>query len=261
MKRFLFAADFSKANQNAFQYTKELISGHDIALDLVNVYDAPFAYSSEIPERALLGYLSELENSSKNRMKDMMSELPSGNRGNIYAIRGIYASIEIAECAEKIEPELIVMSLREDYGILRRLIGNTTARTVHKTTYPVMAIPAHAKYQKIENVLFPTTMTVDVDLQERETVAIKWLSDFAGFLKHPDIELLHVLDDEKTDSLDISVMGEPFHNLKLTYSHAYTVEEGIMRYMEKKKPNLLAFYKPLRSFWERLYHYSKSKNL
>lgn len=190
-----------------------------------------------------------------------MSELPQSNQGMIYAIHGIYPSVEIHECAEKLGSDMIILALREDYGLLKRLIGSTTARTIHKSRKPVLAIPAHAKYESIENILFPTMMSVDADLSDREEQAIHWLSKFSGFLNQPLVELLHIIDDEKSNNIDITLKGEPFDEMQITFSHAYTVDEGILEYMEKKKPNLLAFYKPHRNFWERLYRPSKTRNL
>ena len=261
MKHFLFAADFSKANANAFQYAKQLIHGHDIKLDIINVYDAPLAYASETGIRALHGLIAELEASALKRMNNLMEQLPEQNRGKAHPIYGIYPSVEIHECAEEIDADMIIMSLREDYGIMKRLFGSTTARTIHKSSRPVMAIPAHASYKSITNILFPTIMSVNKDLSIREEEAINWLSVLSGFLKLPEIELLHIIDDEKRDDIDITIMGQPFKDLRLTFSHAYTIEEGILEYMQRKKPDILAFYKPHRNFWERLYMPSKTRNL
>ena len=261
MKRFLFAADFSKANANAFKYASDMVAGNDIVLDMVHVYDVPFAYTTETPARALKGYLSELRQSAIDRMENMMADLNPANKGKAYPIHGIYPSVEIHECAEELKPDLIIMSLREDYGLLKRLIGSVTARTIHKTRVPVLAIPAHAKHKKVENVLFPTILNMGEELGERENSALKWLTRFSGFLDNPEVELLHIIDDEKKDGIDITMIGAPYNDLKLTYSHAYTVEEGILEYMEKKNPDLLAFYKPHRSFWERLYRPSRTRNL
>ncbi len=261
MIRFLFAADFSKANVNALKYAKDLMTGHDIVLDMVHVYDVPFAYTTETPARALKGYLSELKAAAIKRMEDMMNTIDEKRRGTLYPINGIYPAVEIHECAESIDADLIIMSLREDYGLLKRLMGTTTARTIHKTKVPVLAIPAHAQYKRVEDVLFPTILNMGGELSEREDSALKWLTGFSGFLNDPNIELLHIIDDEKKNKMDITMIGAPYNDMKLTCSHAYTVEEGILEYMQRKKPDLLAFYKPHRTFWERLYRPGRTRNL
>ena len=81
MKKFLFASDFSTASDNSFQYIKQLIEDRNIILDIVNVFDIPIAYSTQTPSKAVQGYIQELKDASKKRMNELMSQIPSSNRG------------------------------------------------------------------------------------------------------------------------------------------------------------------------------------
>jgi hypothetical protein len=96
---------------------------------------------------------------------------------------------------------------------------------------------------------------------EEDLKAVKWLSQLSGFLDIPNIELIHIVDDEDPDAVNVAICNFNFDHLKLTYSHAMTVEEGLFEYMKKRKPDLLAFYKPHRTFWERVYRPSKPRHL
>ena len=261
MKRFLLATDFSKASENAFIYAAALIKGKNIKLDLLSVYDLPPAYSSQTPPRAVSGYIEELKISYTRRLTELFERLPSENRGDIHPIYGTYPSSEIEETAVATNTDMIIMALRKDYGILRRMIGSTTSRTIEKSSIPVMAIPAKANPAVIQNILFPTAIANKKSLSSEDMKAIQWLSLFSGFLDMPNIELVHILDDEKTDAVDVTIDNKHFDNLKLTYSHAMTVGEGIQGYMTKKRPDLIAFYKKHRTFWERLYKPSKTRQL
>ena len=261
MKKFLFATDFSDASENSFQFLRELTKDRDITIDIVNVFDIPIAYSNQTPARAVQGYIQELKKASRRRMNELMEKLPLANRGEIHPIYGIYASSEIDECAEDIQADLVIMSLRKDYGLLKKFIGSTTARTISKTKVPVLAIPAKANYKEIENILFPTAIANKKNLSDRDNRAILWLSMFSGFLNNPNIELIHIIDDSNHEAVDVTIPNKNIDKLKLTYSHSESVEEGICNYMAKKKPQLLAFYKPHRSFWERVYRPSKSRHL
>lgn len=261
MKKFLFATDFSETSTNSFEYVKALVKDKDIVVDIINVFDVPIAYSNQTPSRAVKGYITELRDASKMRMTELITQLPYENRGDIHPIYGIYASTEIAECAIESNANLIIMSLRKDYGILKRLMGNTTARTIQRSTIPVLAIPASAKYKEIENILFPTAIASKKNLSDRDKNALMWLSLFSGFLENPSIELIHILADADYNAVDITIPNKNIAFLKLTYSHAASVEEGICEYMGRKDPDLLAFYKPQRGYWERLYRPSKSRNL
>lgn len=261
MKKFLFATDFSDTSYNSFDYIKELIKEKEIVIDIINVFDVPIAYSNQTPSRAIQGYLQELKEAAIKKMTELMVQLPFEKRGNIHAIYGIYPSTEIAECAVQTKANMIIMSLRKDYGLLKRFVGNTTARTIQRSTVPVFAIPAKATYKKIDNILFPSAIANKKDLSERDREALLWLSLLSGFLDNPDIEMIHIIDDADYKAVDITIPNKNIAYLKLTYSHAASVEEGICDYMDKKHPQLLAFYKPHRSFWERLYRPSKSRHL
>lgn len=261
MKKFLFATDFSQASMNAFRYSKELVKGTRILIDCIHVYDIPIAYSTQTPSRAVQGQLKELKKATSNRIDAMLVQLPNENRGKNLPVYGLYPSMEIEEMARTENSDLIIMALREDYGLLHRFIGNTTAKTIHKSEIPVLAIPFNAQYEPIRRILFPTSFARHNQLSAPETKAIRWLSDFSGFLNNPEIELLHIIEDRSLDTIDISFLNNTPTSLKLTHSHALTVEEGILEYMHKRKPHLLAFYKQHRSFWERLYRPSKTRQL
>jgi nucleotide-binding universal stress UspA family protein len=261
MKKFLFATDFSEASNNSFQYIESLIRGKDITLDIINVFDIPIAYSTQTPTRAVQGYIHERRKASKKRINERMEKLPLSNKGEIHSIYGIFASSEIVECAVLIQASMIIMSLRKDYGILNKFIGNTTARTIDKSKIPVLSIPAKATYKLIKDILFPTAIINNNDLSTRDKDGILWLSIFSGFLSHPNIELIHIMDDSENNEASAEIVNKHIDQLKITYSYASSVEEGICQYMAKNKPQLLAFYKPHRNFWERVYRPSKSRPL
>ena len=261
MNRFLFAADFSNANENAFNYTINLVKDTMIKIDMIHVFDVPIAYTTQTQPRAVKGYVSELRDAAYRRMKEWQERLDPANRGDLTAVQGIYPSTEIHSLAEKNQSDLIIMSLRKDYGILKRMIGNTTANTIYKSSIPVMAIPAKANYQKISEIVFPTIMAKSGALSERERAAINWLQNFSGFLDSASIELIHIIEDRSTTDVDITFTKEEVDPVRWTQSHSLTVEEGILSFIEKKQAHLLAFYRPNRNFWERLYRPSKTRQL
>ena len=261
IKHILLSTDFSEASQNALSYVKEMISGTDAKVDLIHVYDLPLFYSTQTPSRAIQGYLEELSTAAKRRLQEAMDTLPEVHHGVCHAVYGMYPSSEIEELADRLDVDLIVMALRQDYGIMRRLIGNTTARTIHKSDKPVMAIPATATFKPINNILFPTALANKDSLSPKEEAALSWLNVFLSTMKAAEIELLHIEEDTQSDAIDVSVVSAKFKGLRMTYSHAWTAEEGIYEYMSKKLPDLIAFYKPHRTFWERLYRPPSTRHL
>src|SRR5699024_9765352 len=115
------------------------------------------------------------------------------------------------------------------------------------------------RFSGISKILFPTEMRVDEELNEREIKAMKWLNEFLGFVAQPDIHMIHI--SRSAESPDTIIKDKPFPGMEFIVSGADTIEAGILQYLEKTSADLLAVYKPNRSFWERLYHSSITRKL
>ena len=189
----------------------------------------------------------------------MRAELDESLQGELFCIQGAYPSSEIAEIADKYEYDLIVMALRQKYSMVDRMIGTTTAHTIQKAKTPVLAIPNGARFSEVKNILFPTAIHASRELSDKEIDGINWLFQFYTFTGKPKIHMIHIKQSDP--DLFITYKNNPFPPLDFIRTKAISVEEGIINYLESHKVDLLAFYKPNRSYWERLYHSSTSRKL
>lgn len=151
------------------------------------------------------------------------------------------------------------MALRQKYSIIDKLIGSITAHTVQKSSVPVLAIPNGADYKHISNILFPTAIHSSQQLSEDENNALDWLFKFYEFTKKPKIHMIHIKSMDP--DIFITYKNNPFPSMDFIRTKANSVDEGIINYLENHNIELLAFYKPNRSLWERLYHSSVSRKL
>ncbi len=261
MRKILMATDFSKGCDNALQYLTDAVSGKRILVDIMHVYDIPLIDQSQVPYKAVEGLKAEKREAATKRLNGLMGTLPTENRGDIHAVFGIYPSTEITELAEAIDADMILMALRRNYGLLDRMIGSITAHTIHKSKKPVMAIPGDAAYSGLSHILFPSTYHFMEDLSEEEESALSWLYDFWELFANPTIHLLHIDVGKHGDKTDVTFTDKPYTSMKFTLSSAPSVHDGIIQAVQKEQPDLLAFYKPNRSFWERLYHRSDTKKI
>ena len=66
------------------------------------------------------------------------------------------------------------------------------------------------------------------------------------------INLIHVSPDN--ENLDVIHKKLVFKDIDFIHTHSRSVEEGLFSYFKRSEAQMLAFYKPERTFWERLYH-------
>lgn len=259
MKKILFATDFSDSCQNALDYVVQMIGGKESKISLIHVFDLPVAVLSTISYHAAEGLFHEKSNACSKRLQEIQAQLDPNIQGELFCIQGAYPSAEIAEIADTYEYDLIVMALRQKYSLIDRMIGTTTAHTIQIAKTPVLAIPNGSVYRKVENILFPTAIHASKDLSDKELEGINWLFEFYTYANKPKIHMIHV---KQTDpDLYINYKNNPFPPLDFIRTKAISVEDGIIKYLKEHEADLMAFYKPNRSFWERLYHSSISRKM
>ena len=256
MKKILLATDFSDACENALKYTLSLIDKTDIKVDLLNVYDIPVVVSSSMPSRAIDGIMKEKAKAVESHLRELQESIPANHCGIFSAIYGPYAATEISEFAKSHHHDMIVMGMKQNYGLLDRMMGTVTAQTIQLATVPVLAIPNQSTYRAYKHILFPTANPSGEDFAEAEKKAVDWLIGFSKLFGQPNIHMLHIEKKEDQTFTDITFKAKVNNQLDFTKSYAETIEDGIISYYEKEHAELLAFYKPYRYFWERLYHSS-----
>lgn len=259
MSRILVATDFSDSSLNAFQFIKDMVLHHPMKVDLIHVFDIPIPAATALSVNAVSGMIIEREKAVSEHLQELQEELPEELRGETFGIHGTYPSTEIAEKADVLGATLIVMALREKYSFFEKMIGSTTAHTIQKANIPVLAVPNGVRFSGISKILFPTEMQLDGELDERELKAMRWLNQFSGFVAKPAIHMIHISRFE--ESVETIITDKPFPGMEFIVSPADSIESGILKYLEKTSADLLAVYKPNRSFWERLYHSSVTRKL
>jgi len=258
VQKIVLATDFSESCENALSYIKQMIQGTDVKVELVHVYDIPITTVSYATPQIAKQLLKDKKAQIIEELQTLSNLLPEANQGEVQAIYGVYPSSDIAYYASSIEADLIVMALRQKYSFIDRMMGTVTAHTIEKSAIPVLAIPNGAQYEPINNILFPTEMHSNGQLNEQEEDALEWLAGFWELCEQPEVDMVHINTDK---GIDIEYKNRPLPNMNFLESYAKSVDEGILNIIDKKPVNLLAFYKPNRSFWERLYHSSVTRKL
>lgn len=263
MKNILFATDFSETSSQALDYLLAFVKGRQLRIDLVHVFDLPITMSSSQFPRAVEGLITERGDAVRDEMVQLRDRIPDSQRGEIHVIYGVYPSNEIVELADRLPVDLLVMGMREKYSLFDRLIGTVTAQTISQSNVPVLVVPHGAKFREVRKIIFPTTMGVEDAFSEQEEEALFKLFDFARFSGKTEVNFLHIQTkaSDRKAHIDVIFDDVPFKGFQYTRSYAERVDLGLLKYLEEGSADMLAFYKPHRSFWERLYRSSLTRKL
>ena len=262
MKRILFATDFSESCDNALSYLQAVLEGSEISVDLIHVYDIPTPVMNAIPESAIATLISSRKETTIELLEKMQTEkLDPRQRGSLYAVYGAYAASDITDMARSINADMIVMSLREKYNLLDRIMGSVTAHTITLSDRPVMVIPFGARYTGIRNILFPTSIEKIDQIPEKEQDALDWLMTFWAIFEKPEIHMVHIHEEEPVGATEITFRNQPYDEVNFTRSYAKSIEDGLINFLGANQCDMLAFHKPRRPFWERIYHHSVTRKL
>jgi|GEM_PF-1261779 len=258
MKKILIAVDFSESCTNAIAYIRHLTSGSKIKVDMMHMYSVPVVSLTNLPAETVQQVMNSKKKESQELMIEQMNILESQNRGEIHLVYGVYPSSEIIEVAKSIEPDLIVMALRQKYSMIYRLLGTVTANTMYKTTIPLLAIPNGASFSNSCHVLHPTEEKHAQTLTDNLADQLEKLVDFCSIFKESSISMIHI---NKGAGLDVVYKNKPLGDIELIVSQAKTIHEGIKAALEKKEVDIIAIQKSSRNFWERLYHSSLTRKI
>jgi len=258
MRKILFATDFSQSCENALDYLKELTLNTSVKIDIIHVFNLTAKLVSTLDPKTVEMLLNKNKNIFTQQLQGLLDEISEENRGEIHLVYGIYPSSDITHKAQEVNADMIVLALRQKYSMIDRMIGTVTAHTMDKSNIPVLAIPNNAKFNSIQQILFPTRIELPSELESAENLNSKWFESFWKILKKPKVKLLHV---SKGDKVDLEYMNKPFEEMSFQISYANQIDEGILKVAENEQVDLLCFLRTNRSFWQRLYQSSITRKL
>ncbi len=147
-------------------------------------------------------------------------------------------------------------------GEVRYLI-NDNSYYIEDAKCPVMIVPGEAKFKQINSIIYAT------DYQKQDIDSMKKLGDLAEHFQSK-VTALHVVEDEKKfeESLEDKGFRSMLENELKYKSLNFASVEGtddvagiIVNYAESNHADIIALLKENRSFWERLFHPSVSKEV
>jgi nucleotide-binding universal stress UspA family protein len=153
MKTVIVPTDFSKAADNAARYALKLCAQLNAQIILLNVYTIPV-----VPYEVPMNIIPEqdIKTLCTIQLRKFVTKLNHKNPGKVpIKIACVNGSADraILEFAENKHADIIVLGTHGESASISRLFGNTTSYVFRNSKIPVLAVPAHARYTPLHNVL------------------------------------------------------------------------------------------------------------
>lgn len=171
------------------------------------------------------------------------------------------AETQIKAIAKSQQADIIIMGTKGEHNALENTFGSITTGTLKQAPCPVVVVPEKAIYRKINTVAYAT------DLRPSDPFHIweisRLLAPFAAITRVVHIEQ----QSEEERPLSIKDLQDFFAHhapsLQINYHNIATknVTEELVDFEDTWNVDLLVLAKPNRSFFQRLFHKSITKQV
>ena len=261
MKVIIAPTDFSEISINAVNYAADLAVTIHAGLALLHVYQVPVNYS-EVPLPATI--LSDTENAIA-KIEKLKEKLTERTRAEIK----IYTEVQIGsvitvlrDYCKDLKPYAVVMGAQGAGAVERFLFGSNTISAMKHLSWPLIVVPAEAKYTRIKKIGLACDMknvTETTPIEEIKALA----KEFGA-----RVEVIHISteDDNKYGPEIVNESGllqELLYDTHPTYHFPgnVNIEEGLSSFAEKNKLDLLIIVPKKHNIIDKLFHKSHSKQL
>jgi len=268
MKTILIPTDFSDYSKNAAVFALHIAAECGYNIHLFHCYHIP-AVDPMMPGE-MIGDLSEsikkdsshqLEELKKQlldyaRVKNIIAEIETSNRIG-------FASEEVTEVANELNPVLVVIGSRHRTGLQKFLSGSIIKPLLDHLAHTVLIVPENRAFKDTKpKVLYAT------NFNEADTASLdKLISFFKPFGAH--IECLHI-DTENTphiNEFELSELERKFKDkaaddtVHFDIIRADDAKEGLEHYIQKHNIDVVSTFSKKRNFFQKLIDTSLSKQI
>lgn len=240
MKKILIPTDFSLSAKNAAYYGMHLAKEMKADIKLCNAVTFPVEFPSptyvSVPSTTVDMLEQEAVEKLKHTAEKMIEIAQLDAEGIIY-----HPSIEyetkigpvtemVVNLARERSVSLVVMGMSGSGGLGQFLLGSNSRAMIEAATFPVLFVPANARFRKLSKIAFAT------DLSEQDVAVIHVLAGFARIL-NAEILIVHISDQTPENMAGKDKKNKEFLNEitnkvnyhKIYYQHVLsdTVDAGL----------------------------------
>ena len=261
MKKILVPVDFSAHSATALELAAELAKKSKAKLTLLHVMvdpyiflTAPNSYLTPVTESAVqIDYLQKIERSSNETLRKLAKKpFLKSLDPKIVTITGGSIYREILNYSEDYKHDMIVMGTNGARSLGQIFLGTNAERIIRFTSIPVLVVGGKLKTAAVRKIVFASKF------DKTAKQVFPYVNKFAGLFK-AKIYLLRINteDDFIPTQEAIQRMKSLIKSLKGNYQIAvrdsYEVDEGIVKFANEIKADMLAIGVHRRSGPSRLF--------
>lgn len=260
MRNLLVPTDFSNVADNALNYAAEMANAYNLDIALLHV--TQLSALTEV-DALYADSFDKMNQDAEIKMNELIANLQSKYR-NVKFIHKVETGLfmdSLDNYCKEINPVAVVMGITGSGSVLDKIIGSNAFTAMTNINYPLIVVPRKTVFKTIQTVCFAC------DLQKVATSTP--LLSFKAFTKLFDAEL-HILNIDfhnrnyrpNTQS-EINQLDSLFENIKHSFHFIENenVEDAIDDYVEKENMDMLIMIPRKYSFFESLFHKSKTKEM
>ena len=259
MSSIVVPVNFSANSANAARYATDLAFAMGADIHLLYVFQLPVSLSEvPMPETAF----DNLRNSCLELLSDLQQELTTRTFGKVRVttLMQIGAVEQVIESFCKLKKPLLVVMGASGDTFENLLAGSSTKRALHHLRYPVLVVPANAKFKTIRKIVIACDRS---DIDSGMPHALQFLKELTGLLGS-QLEAVHAIAQKESASEasieynrwknDVSTLGPALHFINEPH-----LGQGLCDYTAKHQADWLMVSPKRHSFLE--FHRSRSNQL
>lgn len=265
IKKILVPTDFSPCSINALKIAAGLAKGQNASIEIVHAVHVPahphvdVLAAQSIIEPILEDYEKKVD-LQFNKLKKQIPEL-----ANVSCSIQKFVSLPsdaIHTVLSTSDIDLVVMGTKGSHDLLEKLVGSMSAEVIRFSKIPVLMIPENIKSLKIGSIAFAA------DLKEiKDPDQLDMLLFFAK-ASGAELTVFHFSNDYDDDHLEELArenmkLIHKLEGIKVSYAHLdeQTVSDGILKFIDKYKIDMLAMYPRHHGLWDRIIHTSTTRKI
>jgi nucleotide-binding universal stress UspA family protein len=265
-KKILLPTDFSENAWNALIYTSELYKNDEVDFYLLNAFITNnFTLDNMmVPEPGEIWY-DEAEANSQDKLQKLLKriediEVPSNHTYFTKAVFNMPLEA-VRDFVEDKDIDLVVASTKGETDHVNTVLGSNSIDFMEKIrNCPVFMIPAEVTFEKINEIVFPTSFKTHYKRKE-----LFHLLEIAKNTKAP-IRILHInKEDELTEEQNNKkqLLVECFEEVDYSFHFLENahVQTALNIFVQSRKSGMIAFINKKHSFFGSIFSKPMVKDL
>lgn len=263
MKTILFPTDFSKSAQHAAEYMSMMAKQLNADITFLHIYSIPLVSEYNLPHEieSLIAQnrITAVENLQEFVKKFIEETKISENRISVKIEYGFIPE-RIADTAASIKADMIVMGTKGVSDAFDRWIGTVAQKVIKLAECPVWIIPEKTPLHFPKNILYAADFEGDEVEATRKLLSIAKPFDASCHLIHVH-EKLELNVGHQVEAM-VKFLEDKFKEEDITFRYVSRggVTDGLNKYVETHKPDLLAMSTHVKSFMEKIFIPSVTKH-